>query len=149
MARALLALWLAASCIAHAQDYLPDPARAPGLVDLSATLEKVCGTPHYSRTVRPPTSYTSPIKAVLLNGADPALFEVDHRVPLCAGRHPTDARNLWLQPKNGQWTAKYKDQLESSVCRQLCGGGISLGDAQAVFLRPDWTVEYERFFGYR
>ena len=150
MMRASVALMcLAASCIAHAQDYLPDPGRAPGLPDPSATVEKVCGIPYYSKKVRPPTSYTGPIKAALLNGADPALFELDHRVPLCAGGHPTDPRNLWLQPRTGQWNAKYKDQLETSVCRQLCSDGISLDEAQAIFLRPDWTIEYERFFGYR
>jgi hypothetical protein len=48
-----------------------------------------------------------------------------------------------------EMAAKFKDQLETSVCRQLCSDGISLEDAQAIFLRPDWTVEYERSFGYR
>jgi hypothetical protein len=99
-------MWLAASCIAQAQGYLPDPDRTPGAVDPGATLERLCGIPHYSRAVRPPTSYTGPIDAALMHdvGADEAaLFELDHRVPLCAGGHPTDRRNLWLEPRTGKW----------------------------------------------
>lgn len=143
MTRTLLALVLTWACVAHAQDYLPT---VPGAIDPSATVEKLCGIPHYSRTVRPPTSYTGPIKDELLNGQDPVLFELDHRVPLCAGGAPKERVNLWLQPRTGQWAAKFKDQLESSVCRQLCRGDITLEDAQAIFLRPDWTVEWTRYF---
>jgi hypothetical protein len=131
---------------AAAQDYLPDANRTPGYVDRTATVDKICRTPNYSRTVRPKTSRTTPIKVALLEGRDPRLYELDHRVPLCAGGHPTDARNLWLQPRKGQWAARYKDQLETSVCRQLCRGDITLDEAQAIFLRPDWTVEYDRYF---
>jgi hypothetical protein len=32
------------------------------------------------------------------------------------------------------------------VCRQLCRGDITLRDGQAIFLRPDWTKEYEKYF---
>jgi hypothetical protein len=49
---------------------------------------------------------------------------------------------MWPQPVNGRWTDKVKDQLESSVCRQVCRGAITLQDGQAIFLRPDWTREY-------
>ena len=66
--------------------------------------------------------------------------------PVCVGGHPLDPRNLWLQPRTGEWAAKFKDQLESSVCRQLCRGDITLEEAQAIFLRPDWTVEWARYF---
>jgi hypothetical protein len=148
----LACLFAAFAFAAQAQNYLPSPDLAPGVIDPDATLEKVCGIPHYSRTVRPPTSYTNPIKAALmleLGTDDRSLFELDHRVPLCAGGHPRDPLNLWLEPRTGPWAAKFKDQLETSVCRELCKSGISLQEAQAIFLRPDWTVEYERFFGYR
>jgi hypothetical protein len=39
-----------------------------------------------------------------------------------------------------------KDQLEASVCRQVCRGDITLKEGQAIFLRPDWTKAYLRFF---
>jgi len=35
---------------------------------------------------------------------------------------------------------------ETSVCRALCRGAISLEAGQAIFLRPDWTEEYVTFF---
>ena len=46
----------------------------------------------------------------------------------------------------GRWTDKVKDQLESSVCRQVCKGDITLKEGRAIFLQPDWTNEYEKFF---
>jgi hypothetical protein len=58
------------AALAMAQAYLPDANRTPGYVDQSATLDKICGTPNYSRTVRPPMGYTSPIKKALLDGRD-------------------------------------------------------------------------------
>jgi hypothetical protein len=74
-------------------------------------------------------------------------YVIDHVVPLCAGGHPSDPRNLWPQPIAGQWTDKFKDQLEQSVCRGLCRGDITLEEAQAIFLAHDWTKQYGRFFG--
>jgi len=61
-------------------------------------------------------------------------------------RNPTDHRNPWPQPRRGQWSAKIKDQLETSVCRAVCKGAMTLEEVQAIFLRPDWTTEYEKFF---
>ena len=74
---------------------------------------------------------------------DAELYELDHRMPLYAGGHPTDPRNLRSQPKAGTWPAKFKGQLESSVCQQLCHGDTSLQDTQAILSQPDWTIEYE------
>jgi len=73
-------------------------------------------------------------------------YREDHIVPLCAGGHPSDPRNLWPQPLRGQWDDNGKNQLERSVCRLLCQGAITLEAAQAIFLSPDWRIEYERFF---
>ena len=67
-------------------------------------------------------------------------------MPLCVGGHPTDHRNLWPEPWEGQWSAKFKDQLEASVCRAVCRGAITLEEGRAIFLAPDWTKEYEKFF---
>ena len=133
---------LLATSTACAQNYLPDPERAPGIVDSSMTVDDLCPLRH-------PHPNLSHVKKRLMRESgfnDPAQFQLDHRVPLCAGGHRKDERNLWLQPRSGQWGAKFKDQLETSVCRQLCLRGITLEAAQAIFLAPDWRVEYERFF---
>jgi hypothetical protein len=46
----------------------------------------------------------------------------------------------------GKWSAALKERLESSVCRAVCRGDMTLEDGRAIFLRPDWTQEYVRFF---
>ena len=74
-------------------------------------------------------------------------YEENHLVPLCVGTHPTDHRNLLPQPRRGKWSAKIKDQLEGSVCRAVCRGAMTLEEGRAIFLRPDWTKEYGKFFG--
>ena len=33
----------------------------------------------------------------------PNAYHEDHIVPLCAGGHPRDPKNLWPQPIRGQW----------------------------------------------
>jgi hypothetical protein len=70
----------------------------------------------------------------------------DHLVPLSVGGHPSDQRNLWPQPLEGKWRDADKNQLELSVYRQLCRGDITLKEGQAIFLRTDWTKEYEKYF---
>ena len=44
------------------------------------------------------------------------------RLPRWVGGHPSDVRNLWPQPAGGKWSTREKDELESSVCRQVCQG---------------------------
>jgi len=73
-------------------------------------------------------------------------YHEDHLVPLCVGGDPSDPRNLWPQPIRGRWTDKIKDQLESSVCRAVCRGAMTLHEGQALFLKPDWTQTYIKFF---
>jgi hypothetical protein len=139
--------------LATAQTYLPDRHHTPGALNPEVTQEKLHGTVcsrGYTKTIRPPKQYTSRLKKKQLHelGLSGRMrdYEEDHLVPLCAGGAPHDARNLWPQPRNGEWGAAAKDQLEESVCRQLCRGDISLKDAQAIFLEPDWTVAYRRYF---
>jgi hypothetical protein len=101
--------------------------------------------------MRPPASYTNRLKAKQMRELGlpgrPQDYREDELVPICAGGHPTDPRNLWPQPVNGKWTDKVKDQLEASVCRQLCRGDLALKEAQSVFLEPDWTKAYLQYFG--
>lgn len=136
-----------------AQDYIPDHQRTPGALDRKITQGSIAETicvPGWTATVRPPTSYTNRLKAQQMraehlpgNARD---YEEDHLVPLCVGGSPRDRHNLWPQPRSGQWTATFKDQLEASVCRAVCRGAMTLEQGQQIFLRPDWTKEYEKFF---
>jgi len=64
-------------------------------------------------------------------------------------RRAPDRRNLWPEPRTGQWAAKFKDQLETSICRTMRRGTMTLEEGRAIFLAPDWMKEYERFFELR
>ena len=85
------------------------------------------------------------MRALNLPG-EPSEYHEDHRIPLCAGGHPSDPHNLWPQPLEGQWRDADKNQLEASVCRQLCRGDITLEQARGYFFETDRTDVYERYF---
>ena len=146
---------LAALC-ANAQttdSEIADPARTPGMLDPRVTSENMDDTicvPGYTKTVRPRPSYTNNLKASQMERwgleGTAADYEEDHRVPLCIGGHPRSTKNLWPQPRAGTWNAAAKDQLETSVCRAVCMGDMTLDAGQAVFLAPDWREEYRKFF---
>jgi hypothetical protein len=70
-------------------------------------------------------------------------------VPRCVRGAPRDHLNLWRQPRTDQWTAAFKDQLKASVCRAMCKGAMTLEEGRAIYLAPDWTKEYEKFFGFQ
>jgi hypothetical protein len=105
----------------------------------------------YTKTIRPPSYYTSRLKAKQMRelGLPGTMhdYHEDRLVPLCVGGHPSDPRNLWPEPVAGQWSASARDQLEASVCRQLCRGDITLEDGLEIFLEPDWAKAYMRYFG--
>jgi len=157
--KSVLALQLMLVCTALLPDaraqvsYLPDPARTPGALNPSVTQanirETICA-PGYSKTVRPPAYYTSRLKKkqIRANGLPGGMhdYEEDHRVPICVGGDPNDPRNLWPQPREGRWNAAVKDELEGSVCRQVCRNEITLEQGRAIFLAPDWTREYLKYF---
>lgn len=135
---------------------IPNHDRTPGAINRHVTQTNIAQTvcvPGWTSTIRPPTSYTNRLKAQQMRALQlpghAKDYEEDHLVPLCVGGHPTDRRNLWLEPRKGRWSAKFKDQLEKSVCRAVCKGAMTLEEGQAIFLAPDWTKEYERFFELR
>src|SRR5262245_20462540 len=136
------------------QSEIPDRGHTPGAVDPEITQENIAHTvcvAGYTKTVRPPTRYTEKLKRRQMQelGLEGSAhdYQEDHLVPLCVGGAPRDPHNLWPQPVRGRWSAGVKDQLESSVCRQVCRGDITLKQGQAVFLQADWIKAYVRFFG--
>ena len=154
MIRSLIALAaLFVYLVASAQDHLPDPNKTPGALNTDvkqSNIQQTVCTKNWTDTVRPGVSFTNKLKKKqMLAGGLPktmADYEEDHRVPLCAGGHPKNERNLWPQPRFGQWTAKDKDQLELSVCRALCKGKIKLKAARELFLGTGLDGELHRIF---
>ena len=102
----------------------------------------------YTKTIRPPVTYTNRIKRKLMKDlgipwSDASLFELDHLVPLTIGGNPRSLDNLRLQAwepppitlsDNSTWigddSAKVKDKLEVRLNRLVCDGEMELLEAQ-------------------
>ena len=128
----------------HAAD-LPAPSITPGAIDPSVTQENIQTTicvKGYTRTVRPPASYTNRLKKWQIReygyaDTNPRHYEEDHLIPLEIGGNPGDPENLWPEPRRSQWNAKEKDRLENLLHREVCDGEIPLKTAQAE-IAHDW-----------
>ena len=145
----VLTIIMASSAASGAEMYFPDPKDTPGALNPEVTRDNVQDTVCKSAwitKISPSPAYIDELKAkqiaALQLGGDPSDYHEDHLVPLCAGGHPTDPRNLWPQRASGDWNYKVKDQLETWVCKALCHGDLSLQNAQETFLEPDWRRRY-------
>ena len=131
---------------------LPDPRLMPGAIDARVTQANIHVTicrPGYARSVRPPYAVTRRLKrAAMIRGGHYgerySAYEFDHLVPLSLGGAQTDARNLWLEPVTGTWSAVAKDQLEYVLWVKVCRGEISLGVAQRA-IAANWIAAYHRW----
>jgi len=130
---------------------LPDPRCTPGALRADTSLTAICAA-HYSRSVRPPESYTEPLKrsqmrAYGLTGRLGA-YEEDHLIPLSIGGAPRDPRNLWPEPRTGPYNALMKDRLESWAARMACARRIPLARLQRE-MAHDWRALYRAAGGTR
>ena len=103
--------------------------------------ENICVS-GWTKTVRPPVSYTNVIKQRQMKAAgipwsQAADYELDHIVPLQLGGHPTNVKNLQLQPFDGPDGARAKDVVETRMKRLVCDGHITLHAARAC-MATDW-----------
>jgi len=85
----------------------------------------------WTRTVRPPVSYTNALKARQLAQyrlrGPPSAFQEDHLISLELGGNPTDPRNLWPEPYP---RAAAVDQIENDLNHRVCAGSLTLAEAQ-------------------
>jgi hypothetical protein len=131
---------------------LPDPKLTPGAINQTVTQTNIRWTicrKGWTRTIRPPVSYTNRLKRVLMRRYGVSAgnlhdFELDHLVPLGLGGAPDDPANLWPQPRTGTWNAELKDDLERTLNRRVCEGRVSLADAQKA-IRTDWIAAYRNY----
>ena len=122
------------------------PKDVPGALNpdvTQANIKKTVCVANWTKTVRPPASYTNKLKAqqmaeLGLKG-DPHLWEEDHRVPLSVGGCPTCASNLWPEQWSGPQGAHAKDAIEDRVHRAICNGSLTLKQGQAIFLGNWWN----------
>lgn len=131
---------------------LPSPDLTPGVTNPEVTQESVDNTicvKGWTKTIRPPASYTNKLKKAQLGRYDypdqnPKHYEEDHLIPLELGGHPTSGANLWPQSWTSQWSAKEKDQLENTLKRLVCAHQLSLQEAQRA-IATDWIAAYHTY----
>ena len=125
---------------------LPDPGCTPGGLNPQVTQANVQQTicvSGFTRTIRPPVSYTDPLKLQLMRSyrltGQPSAYELDHFVSLELGGNPTGPNNLWPQAYAPAPGAHEKDKVENYLHHQVCSGAITLAAAQAR-IEGDWTL---------
>jgi hypothetical protein len=111
-----------------------DLVRTPGVVNpdvTQATIRETICVEGWTRTIRPPTSYTDELKRRQMReygvGGSPSDYQEDHLISLELGGHPTDPRNLWPEPIE---RARKVDQTENDLNANVCAGELSLAEAQ-------------------
>ena len=111
-----------------------DWVRTPGVLNpavTQATIRTTICKRGWTRTVRPPVSYTNALKVRQLGEyhlrGPPRSFQEDHLISLELGGNPTDPRNLWPEPYP---RAAAVDRIENELNARVCGGSLSLAQAQ-------------------
>jgi hypothetical protein len=142
----LAGLCVLAGCATSTAVTADTAGRLVGAVDPNVTQANIHQTickAGYTASVRPPVSYTAPIKRALwVKAGMPghlADYELDHIVPLEVGGAARDLANLWLQPWAGTTGAHAKDAVENRVHSEVCAGTITLAVGERCF-RIDWRA---------
>jgi hypothetical protein len=119
-----------------------------------ATIHSTICVKGWTTTVRPPTSYTEPLKKQMI-----ALYanqhvgdanwtlgntELDHRVPLELGGAPKDPNNLSPEEHPGTVGSVTKDGDENAFNKSVCNGSQTLAQAQAAFVGK-WLAVYPAY----
>ena len=134
IALAVVACAVALTRRASVPAVVADPVRTPGVLNpdvTQATIGTTICVQGWTRTVRPPTAYTNALKLRQMRAygetGPPSAFQEDHLISLELGGHPTDRRNLWPEPYP---RAAEVDQIENELNAQVCGGSLTLAQAQ-------------------
>ena len=108
--------------------------RTPGALNRIVTQRTINSTicvHGWTRTIRPPVSYTNRLKLVQMRqyheSGSPSHYEEDHLIPLELGGHLTSPKNLWPEPRP---RAETVDRIETSLKRQVCRGVLTLAQGR-------------------
>jgi hypothetical protein len=106
----------------------------PGVLNPNVSQSTIAATicrRGWTRTIRPPVSYTNDLKRKGLRAyglrGPPSRYQEDHLISLELGGHPTDPRNLWPEPYP---RASAVDRQENELNAQVCSGRMPLAEAQ-------------------
>jgi hypothetical protein len=97
-----------------------------------ATIGSTVCVKGWTKTIRPPASYTSALKKQQLAAwgyadQNPSHYEEDHLISLELGGAPWSSKNLWPEPLS---QAKKSDPLENVWHKNLCNGTLTLKQAR-------------------
>jgi hypothetical protein len=113
---------------------LASPVLTPGALNPDVTQQTIRSTiciRGWTRTIRPPASYTSPLKREQLRQfglrGPPSAYQEDHLISLELGGSPTDPKNLWPEPYP---RARQVDRIENELNALVCSGRLTLRAAQ-------------------
>jgi hypothetical protein len=127
-----------------AKGALPDASCTPGATNSAVTqvnIQLTICVSGYTRTIRPPVSYTDPLKSELMRSyrlTGPASgYELDHLISLELGGNPTSPSNLWPEAYMPVPGAHEKDKVENYLHNQVCAGQLTLSQAQRQ-ISNDW-----------
>src|SRR5262249_44483453 len=122
--------------LAAAPNYAPPPGALNPQVTQANISTTIC-VRGWTRTIRPPVSYTGALKRRQMAErhlpGSPSDYQEDHLIPLELGGHPMDPKNLWPEPLE---QAQRKDRLELALNRAVCAGRMALGVAQQRIKDP-------------
>jgi hypothetical protein len=114
---------------------LASPTLTPGALNPDVTQTTIRSTicvRGWTRTVRPPSDYTSTLKREQLRRfalrGPPSAYQEDHLISLELGGNPTDPRNLWPEPYP---RAAQVDQIENDLNAKVCSGELTLAEARS------------------
>jgi hypothetical protein len=122
---------------------LPDPACTPGATNPAVTqanIDRTICTSGWTATVRPPESYTEPLKyrqmAAYGDTGSAGAYEEDHFLPLELGGSPTSPQNLWPEPGA---SPNPKDSVEDAANHAVCDRQMTLVAAQKA-MAANWIA---------
>ena len=120
-----------------------DPQLTPGALNpgvTQATIDSTICISGWTKTVRPPVSYTNGLKLQQMRDyaetGSPSNYQEDHFISLELGGDPTDPRNLWPEPYP---RAGEVDRIENELNADVCSGRLSLAEAQRREAELKWS----------
>jgi hypothetical protein len=123
--------------------YAARPALTPGALNpdvTPATTRSTICSRGWTQTIRPPSSFTSPLKREQMRvygfAGTAADYEEDHFISLELGGAPNDPKNLWPERRP---QADVVDGVENDLNAQVCSGQLSLAEAQRKLAELKWT----------
>jgi hypothetical protein len=105
-----------------------------------ATIRSTICRRGWTKTVRPPTSFTSALKLLQIRWyrftGGPVDYQEDHFISLELGGAPKDPKNLWPERRP---RADHVDTIENELNAAVCSGQISLAEGQRREAEMKWT----------